>query len=170
MLLLRLGTAVIARDVGNYQLLRRSHPQQLGVLDQVVRVLVVLVVADVIADVMQKRRVGEESSILGRAPETLANRVEQLERQALNVLRVRRLVVSPFCQLQDRTLASFAWIGGGRRDMGALQQNPLTYTVGGDYQLLGFDARGNLRRHGESADDDVTPRRVEPGNGLPLCE
>jgi hypothetical protein len=48
---------MIAGDVRHYYLLRRSHPQQVCVLDQMVGMLVVLVVADVIADIVQKRRV-----------------------------------------------------------------------------------------------------------------
>ena len=54
MFLFRLGAAMIARDIRDDDLLHRSHSQQLGVLDEMVRVLVVLVVADVIADVVEK--------------------------------------------------------------------------------------------------------------------
>jgi len=50
--------------------------------------LVVLVVADVIADVVQKSGVRQDSSVIGRATQPLANGVEQLQGQRLNVLRV----------------------------------------------------------------------------------
>jgi hypothetical protein len=41
--------------------------------------LVVLVVVDVIPDVVQQRRVGQDLTLDGRAAEPRANRVEQLE-------------------------------------------------------------------------------------------
>ena len=50
---LRLGAAMIARHIGDDDLLRRRHPQQLAVLDEMERMLVVLVVTDVIADVVE---------------------------------------------------------------------------------------------------------------------
>ena len=42
-------------------------PEQVGVQDQVVRVLVVPVVVDVVADVVQQRRVGQNLAVAGRA-------------------------------------------------------------------------------------------------------
>jgi len=69
---------VISRDVGDHELLRRRQAEQLGVRDEIERVFVVLVVADVVADVVEARRGGEDIAFARLAAQTLAERVEQL--------------------------------------------------------------------------------------------
>src|SRR2546423_7688806 len=110
MFLSGLRSAMIARHVRDHDLLDRSHAQQLRVLDQVVGVLVVLVVADVISDVVQKRRVRQQISIVRYTAEALTDRVEELKRQLLHVSGVWLFEMSSLSQLADRPLASLSGI------------------------------------------------------------
>ena len=93
------GPAVIPRDVRHGDLLLRSHAEEVGVEDQVVGVLVVLVVVDVIPDVVQQRGVGQDLPVTRSAADPVADRIEELQRQRLHVSGVRRLVVRAFRQL-----------------------------------------------------------------------
>ena len=57
--LLRRRAAMIARHVGDHDLIRRRDAEQIRVKNEMVRVLVVPLVADVIAGVVQQRGVGQ---------------------------------------------------------------------------------------------------------------
>jgi len=69
---------VISRHVCDHQLLGRRQTKQLGVRDEVKRVLVVLVVADVVADVVQARGGGQDIALAVFAAQSLSQRIEQL--------------------------------------------------------------------------------------------
>jgi hypothetical protein len=72
MFLLRRRSAVVSGHVGDDHLFGWRHPQQLGVQDQVVRMLVVLAVADVIPDVVEERGIGEELAVPRGASQPVA--------------------------------------------------------------------------------------------------
>jgi hypothetical protein len=95
---------------------------QISILDQIVGMLVVALVADVVAGVMQERCVGQGLTILLGASQTLAQRVEQDQRQTLDVRRVRLLDVTAKREVADRSRARFARVGDGRRDARRLEQ------------------------------------------------
>jgi hypothetical protein len=62
-------------------------------------VLVVLVVVDVIADVVEQRRIGENLPLLRLASQPSADGIEQLQCQPLDAGRVRLLVMRPLGEL-----------------------------------------------------------------------
>ena len=100
--------AVVPGHGGDGDLLLGRHAQQIGVQDQMVRVLVVLVVIDVVADVVQQRGVRQDLAVARAAADALTDRVEQLQGQRLHVVRVRRFVVRPLGQLAHRSRARLA--------------------------------------------------------------
>src|SRR4051812_41813767 len=128
-LALRRGAAVVARHVGDHHLLARGDTEQLGVHDQVVRVLVVTVVVDVIAHVVKQGGIGERRTFLGSTADALPDRIEEPEREPAYLRRVALFVVASFGELSHRTLAGRARIGDGRRDARELEQQPLTDAI-----------------------------------------
>ena len=131
--------------------------------------LVVLVVVDVVADVMQKSGVSQKLPVGWLASEPHAERVEELQRQLLDVLRVRRFVVRPLGELEHGPLARLTGIGDGRRYARRLEQDSFANPVRGDHQLARLHPRDDLRNHGKSGDDDVGARRRKAGHTLPLA-
>ncbi len=75
-ILLRFGLAVIARGERDHLDLVGIEPAQIAVLDEVVRVLVVALVADVIADVVQERAVLEPLALARAGAVQAGRRVE----------------------------------------------------------------------------------------------
>ena len=116
--------AMIARDVRDHHLLGRRDAEQLGVHDEVVRVLVVPIVVDVIADVVQQRGVGERGAIVGRTAEPAAQRVEQSQGEPLDLQRVRLLEVTALGELAHGALARRAGIRDGGTTRAASSRSP----------------------------------------------
>ena len=145
---------MISRHVGDYHLVRGRHTEQVGVKHEMIRVLVVAIVVDVIADVVQERRVRQDATVVGAEPESLAERVEQLERQRPHGQRVLFLVVAALAQLTHRSLPRLARI---RHD---------EVEVPGDAARSEDDerhaARGERRKYrlGRSLSEDVWCRRA----------
>ena len=87
--------------------LRQRSAEQFGVGDQVKRMLVVILVIDVIADVVQERRVGENASVDGAPSHARRKRVEQLQREDLHLARVRLLVLASLGELTEAASSSY---------------------------------------------------------------
>ena len=77
-----------------------------------------------------------------------------------------RFVVRALRQLKHRAPTCLTGIGGRWRDVRAFEQNAFPNSVGGNHQLLCFHPCGNLCRHGESADDDITSCRAQARHSL----
>ncbi len=107
-LLLRLRSPVVAGDVRHYHLLVRRHAEQLGVGDEVVRVLVMALVANVVADIVEQRRVGQRLPVFRGASDARLERIEQLKRKLAHLMGMRQLVMTPVCKLKDRPAARLA--------------------------------------------------------------
>ena len=93
-----------------------AHTQKLRVQNEVVRVLVVSLVADVVADVMEKRGIGQQIAIVRRGTEARADRVEELEREPLHVAGVALLEAAGVGQTLHGSRASIAGARGRRSD------------------------------------------------------
>jgi hypothetical protein len=78
---------------------------------------------------VQQRGIREQLPVVRDAAEPLTDRIEELECQLLNVIGVRRLVMSALRQLTNRPLTSLTRICRRRRDVRALEQNSLTDSV-----------------------------------------
>ena len=88
--------AVVARDVGDDRPLVRRDAHDVGVLDQVVAVLVVPVVVDVVADVVQHRGGAQEQAVALAEGVHELQIVEELRREPAHLARVRLVeVVAP---------------------------------------------------------------------------
>jgi hypothetical protein len=159
---------MVARDVRDDHLLGRRDAEQLGVNDEMVRVLVMPVVVDVIADVVQQRGVGERGALLGDTSEPRADRVEEAQREAADVECVPLLEVAALGELAHRPLAGRTRIGDDGRHARQLEQQSLADAVPRHGEITRLDARHHLRRHGEAGDDDVGPLGVEAGDGAAL--
>jgi hypothetical protein len=159
---------VVACDIRDDDLLSRRHAEQVGMQDQVVRVLVVALVADVVSNVVKERGVGKEPTVVGRAADALSEGVEQAEREALNGLRVECLVMAPFGELANRAVAGLARIGDCGCDARRLEQQALADSVTRDEQIARVDASRYLGGDSEPRDDDVGALRVQSGHCPPL--
>src|SRR6185503_11859362 len=89
--------------------------EQFAVEDEVIRVLVVPVVVDVVADVVQQRRVAEDAPVRQLELEPVRERVEELERQRLHRGGVLLLEVTALREIAYRALPRLAGVrdGGG---------------------------------------------------------
>ena len=154
--------AVIARDVGDHDLLRRRHAEQVGVKNEMIRMLVVPLVADVIARVVQQRGVGQRITILLAR----SRGVRRASRTGCSASRCtcdecgcstwQRTANSP----TERARAS-PGIGDRRRDARRLEQESFTNPVARDDDLARFDAAQNLGRDRDAGDDDVGSLGIE---------
>src|SRR5687768_9593764 len=117
--------------------------------------LVVLIVVDVIADVVEQRGVGEYLSLLRRTAKPRANRVEQLEGEPLHPGRVRLLVMGAFGQLFDGALPCLTGIGGRGSDPCRLEKDSLANATSRDHQSAHIETREHFGRDGKSGNDDV---------------
>ena len=79
--------------------LARLEPAQVSVLDQVIRMLVVTIVADVHADIVQQRRVLEPFAFAIAELMCLAHAVEERASELRDLLRMLRQIVAPLGQL-----------------------------------------------------------------------
>jgi hypothetical protein len=78
-------SAMIAGDIGDHYLLTWRHPKQLRMQNQVVRMLVVPVVADVIPNVMKQGSISQRLPVACFAAEKRRECVIQLQRKVAHV-------------------------------------------------------------------------------------
>ena len=88
-------TAMVLRNEGNRFDLVRLEPPQDAVPDEIERMLMMSLVADVHADVVEQRRVLEPLTLAIRQPVHAARVIEERGRQPRNLLRVLGPVVGP---------------------------------------------------------------------------
>src|SRR5437660_10760014 len=98
---LRRGLAMVARNQCDRLYLVRIEAAQISILDQVVRVAMMALVADVDADVVQDGRVLEPFALsIGQAVNA-ARLIEQRRREPRHLRRMLGPVVAPFRELGD---------------------------------------------------------------------
>jgi hypothetical protein len=97
----RLHLSMITRDQGDGLDLVRLEPAEVAVPDQVVGMLVMTLVADVDADVMQERGIFEPLTLAIGQTMDPACLVEQADCQARHLLSVLWVVVAPLGELED---------------------------------------------------------------------
>jgi hypothetical protein len=98
---LRRGLAMVARNQRDRLYLLRVEAAQIPILDQVVRMAMMALVADVDADVVQDGRVLEPFALpIGQAVNA-ARLIEQRGREARHLCRMLGPVVAPFRELDD---------------------------------------------------------------------
>ena len=103
--LLRRRLPMVARDERDDLDLPWLEAAEVAVLDQVIRMPVMALVADVHADVVQQRAVFEQLAFRVAEFVRAARLVEDAERQARDLLRVLRPVVAALAQFDDAAAA-----------------------------------------------------------------
>jgi len=93
------GPAMVAGDEANHLDLVRLEAAQASVPDEVPRVLVVPLVADVVSDVVQERRVFEPLALAGAEAVVQPGGIEQPEGEPCDLSGVGRVVRAAFRQL-----------------------------------------------------------------------
>ena len=171
-ILLRRRAAVVARHEADHLDLLRVEPAQVPVLDQVIRVPVVLLVADVHADVMQQRRVFEPLALLVGQPVHASCLVEQRQRHLLHLRRVLGPVAASLGELDDAALSDVRDAIGPRDFLAVLmdvvEDQPFAQRQIAQRDLLGLQQlQDRVEQHG-AGDDDVGAPRIEAGQPEPL--
>ena len=98
---LRRGPTVVARDERDRLDVVRLEAAKIAVLDQIVRVLVMTLVADVDADVVQQRRVFQPFALAIGQPVDRARLIEERHGETRHLVRVVRPVVAALGELDD---------------------------------------------------------------------
>ena len=159
---------MIAGDQGDGFDLFGREPAEVTVLDEVVRMPVVPVVADVHADVVQQRCVLEPVALtIGQAVRR-SSLVEQRERKLGNLLGVRRRIMAALRQLDDaaaphlRITLDFVDLGLVAFDV--IKYQPLTQRHVAERHLGGAQALQDGVQEHRTGNDEVAPTRIEPRN------
>jgi hypothetical protein len=160
-LALRLRLAVVARDQRNRLDFVWLEAAQIAVHDQIVGVLVVALVADMHADVVQDRRVLE--------PFPLA--IEQREREPGDVLRVLGPVVAALGELEDAAAADVG-IAIGLRDFLAVARNvvedqPLAQRQIAERDFVGAEPAEDFIEQDRARYREIDAARLETGDAHP---
>jgi hypothetical protein len=139
--LLRRALAMVARDERDGFDLVGLESAQIAVRDQIVRVLVVPLVADVDADVVQERGVLEPLAFpIGQAMNA-ASLIEQRQREPGDLIRVFRPVIAPFGELDD-TAPPDVGIAIGLRDLLAVPRDVIEHEPLAQRQVAQRDLAG----------------------------
>ena len=171
---LRRRLPVIPRHERDHVDLLRFEPAQIAVANQVVRVLMVILVADVDADVVQHRRVLEPFALaIGQAVDA-AGLIEQREREARDLIRVFREELAALGQL-EHAAAAHVRIAIGLRDLLAVprdvvEHEPFAQRQVAQRDLVGAEAADDVVEENRAGDDEVGAPRFEAGNPQPLVE
>jgi len=107
---------MVPRDEADHFGFVRLEPAQLAVANQVVRVFVVSLVADVDPDVVQDGRVLEQLPLAIRESMDRARLIEQRDGQAGDMLCVFRPEVAPLREFEDAS-SPHVWVPVGLRDL-----------------------------------------------------
>jgi len=127
---LRRGRPVVTRDQRDRVDFIGLEAAEIAVLDQIVRVLVMLLVADVAADVVEQRGVLQPLALAIGQPVHGARLLEHRHGEARDLRRMLGPVVAPFGQFHDAAPAD-VWIAIGLRDLfsmarDVIEHQPLT--------------------------------------------
>jgi hypothetical protein len=161
--------AVIARDERDRLDLLRLEPSKIAVLDQIVRVPVVALVADVHADVVEQRAILEPVPF--SIPETVhaARLIEDRERQPSDVLGMFRPVPTALTELDD---AAAADVGVALHlpdpravAVNVIEDQPFAQRKIAEHELVGSEPADDRIEEDRAGDAEIGPARVETRNG-----
>jgi CHAD domain-containing protein len=143
-----------------------------AVADQVVRVLVVIFVRDVPADVVQQPRVFEPFAGAIALLVNAARLVEQRERQAGHVLGMVAIPATPLAEFDDAATPDVrvALRGGDALPVAVdeIEDEPLSQREVAEGDLLGVEQSDHGVEQDRTGDDEVGAARIEAGHAEPL--
>ena len=171
---LRRPLPMVAGDQRDRLDLLGLEPAQVAVLHQVVRVLVVSLVADQHADVVQNRRVLEPLALAIGEAVNRARLVEQADGETRDVLRVIGPVLAAVGELEHAPAADVG-VAVGLRDFLAVARDVIEHESFAQRQVaerdfVGAEASQELVEQDRARDHEVRAPRLEPRNAQPLLE
>jgi len=166
--------AVISGDERDGLDLVRLEPAQVTVSDEVVRMLVVALVADVHADVVEQRGVLEPLAFAIGQAVGRARLLEEREREPRDLVRVIGPVVATLGQLDDAPPADVR-VAVGLRDLLPMARDVVQHEAFTERQVAEREVRRAETAHDRvdqdgAGDGQIAAPRVEPGDSQPLFE
>jgi hypothetical protein len=166
--------AVVARDERDCLDLVRVEAAEIAVLDQIVGMLVMLLVADERADVVQQRGVFQPFALAIAEPVDGARLVEQGHRDPRDLMRVLRPVVTPLGELVHAAAADVG-IAVGLRDFLPVPGDVVEHDAFAQRQIAQRDVvRAEPAQHfveqNHAGHDQVGASRFQPRHAHPVVE
>ena len=151
------GAAVIAGDVGDQLQLARAETRQVAVQDQMIAVLMMLIVVDQIADILQPRRRFQKRRSAGSIPNGSAScaKIKPASRATC-----RPCAGSPEQAAANRSTAACARgvvARGDERLIDHRQQQPVAHTAVMNLQQVDLEPGHNAIDDRQPGDNDVGP-------------
>src|SRR3990172_6894492 len=163
--LLRRGLAVVARDERNHLDLVRLQSAQIPILDQIVRMTVVALVADMDADVVQQRAVLQPLALAGGQPVHAAGLIENAQREPRDLVGVLGPVAAALAELHDaaaphvRVALDLADLRAVAMDV--VEHQPLAQRHVAEREALGAKSAQDRVEQDRPGDREVRAARVE---------
>jgi hypothetical protein len=172
--LLRRRLPVITGDERDHLDLVRIESPQVAMLDEVVRVPMMALVADVHADVVQKSSILEPGPLAIPEAVHASRLVEDREREPRDLLRVRRPVAAPLGELDDAP-APDVRVTFDRADVRDVLSDIVEHEALAEREVAERDLPGSQTaqdriEQDRSGDHQIRAPRVEAGHGQPALE
>jgi hypothetical protein len=172
--LFRCRLAMVAGDERDGFDLLRLEASEIAVLDQVVRMFVVPLVADVDADVVQQRRVFEPLALAIGQSVSAPRLIEERDRDTRDLLGVLGPVVAALGQFDDAALADVG-VAIGLRDLLAvtrdvIEHQPFAQGEIAESQIGRPKALEDRVQQNRAGDREVCPPGLEAGLAQPLLK
>jgi hypothetical protein len=165
---------VVARDESDRFDLVRLEPPQIAVLDQVVRVPMMLFVADEDADVVEDRGVLEPFALAIGEPVDRPRLIEQRRGQPRDLLRVFRIIVTALGELEHAPAADVR-VAIRLRDFLAVtcdvvEDEPFAQRQIAQRHVVGAEAANELVQQHDARHDEIGAPRLEAYDSEPFIE
>jgi hypothetical protein len=171
---LRLALTVIARDERDRFHFLGLESAKVAVLDQVVRVFVVPLVADMDAEIVQDRRVLQPLALEIREAVNRARLVEERDGEARDLMRVLRPEVASLGELEDAAAANVR-IAIRLRDLlpmlrDVIEHEPFTQRQVAQRELLCTEPTEDFVDENDARDGEIGAPRFEARHAQTLLE
>jgi hypothetical protein len=152
----------------------RIETAKIPVLDQVVRVPVMTLVADVHADVVEQRSVLEPLAFLVGETVCAARLIEDTQRQLRDLLRVLRPVPTPFTELDDAAAShvgiSFDLPDPGAVAMDVVEDEPFAQRKIAQCEFVCPQPADDSFEQNHARDGEIRPPRIHGGQAQALLD
>ncbi len=165
---------MVSRDERDDLNFLRIEAPQISILDQVIRMTVMAIVADVYADVVKQCRVLEPFPFAIAQPVDAARLIEDAERQPCDLLRMLRPIPAPFPELDNASTAhvrvtlDFADTRAVAVDV--IEDETFTEREIAKRQVFSSQASKNGVEEDGTADVQVRPPRIQARHVEPLLD
>ena len=159
---------MVSRDQRDDLDFLRIEAPQISILDQVIRMAMMAIVADVYANVMQQRGVFQPLALPVAQPVDAACLIENAERKARDLLRMFGPVAAAFSQFDDAAAANVGValdLANARAiPVDVVEDEPFTQGQIAERQVFGAEpAQDRVEQH-RSADAEIRSPRIHCGH------